>query len=610
MIFNTSYPLTDFTSLADSYDYIILGGGSAGCVLANRLSAADPHTSVLVIERGDVSDNWLTRIPLFSSDFHSDGSRSQVWRSAPQKLLNNRAIEMVRGNSLGGSSRINAMLYTRGVPGEYNAWAAAGRRGWGYDDLLPYFIKSETDLDCQYLGNKSTYHGDSGMKTLNLKSTTFKEMLGPWFNRSHLRNFWEHTRQIVQATSALGLPYVEDSNSPLEPPHGCTKLHYNIDSKGRRSSTFSAFLPPELVRERQSRLHICTRTVVLRIGIIGETAASLSAEGVWIQKKDQSSLNKPRFIQAKREVILATGPIGSPQILMLSGIGPADHLGEHGIEVIKDMPGVGSNLYSFLKQDHPTVSLQFKVPMWDSLTQIELRPWVILKHLFLYLFFGTGIFLAPVLELAIFLQSRLLDETYRLGPFKREDLDASLPENRPDIEIMPISWADTKYKSGGLSFFTVVLKPSSTGTVRLVSKNPFDSPQADPHWLSTESDCETIRRGVRFALRLKDQIVAQGYPIKNINVPDSNSDEDIDRFARLECRSTYHYASSCRMAPEDDPQSPGVVDDRLRVHGIQNLRIADSSIFPDIVGAHLAAATVAVAEKCADMILQDYKQPL
>ncbi|GJJ10629.1 hypothetical protein Clacol_004856 [Clathrus columnatus] len=564
MIFNTSYPLTAFTALADSYDYITLGGGSAGCVLANRLSAADPHTSVLVIERGDISNNWMTRIPLLSTHFPSNGSRSHVWRSAPQKLLNNRAIEMVRGNLLGGSSRINGMIYTRGVPGEYNSWAAAGRRGWGYDDLLPQ-----------------------------------KQTL--------IVNIWEINQSIMvtQATSALGLPYVEDLNSPLEPPHGCTKIHYNIDSKGRRSSTFSAFLPPKLVRERQSRLHICTGTVVLRIGIIGETAANLSAEGVWIQKKDQSSLNKPRFIQAKREVIVAAGPIGSPQILMLSGIGPDDHLREHGIEVIKDMPGVGSNL-----QDHPTVSLEFKVPVWDSFTQIVLRPWVILKHLFLYLFFGTGILLAPFFELAIFLQSRLLDETYRSGSFKKEDLDASLPENCPDIEIMPISAVDTKYRTGGLSFFTVVLKPSSTGTVRLVSKDPFDSPQVDLQYLSTENDCEIVRRGVRFSLRLKDQIVAQGYPIKNINVPDSNSDEDIDRFARSECRSTYHYASTCRMAPEDDPQNPGVVDDRLRVHGIQKLRVADSSIFPDIVGAHPAAATVAIAEKCADMVLQEHNQLL
>ncbi|GJJ10598.1 hypothetical protein Clacol_004825 [Clathrus columnatus] len=609
MIFTSSYPLTDFNAVADSYDYIILGGGSSGCVLANRLSATDPHTSVLLVERGDISNNWMANIPLLSSHFASDGSRSRVWKSVPQKSVDDRAIELVGGNSLGGSSKINAMLYTRGIPGEFNSWAAAGRSGWSYDDLLPYFIKSETDLDCQ-LGKKSEYHGVSGMEGFFKfeKNTTLRgnKISGPWLNRSHPQNFWEHTRHIVQATSALGLPYVEDLNSPLEPPHGCTKMHYNIDSKGRRSSTLSAFLPPELVRERQSRLHICTRTIVLKIGIIGEKATSLSAEGVWIQKKDQPSLNKPRFVRAKREVILAAGPIGSPQILMLSGIGPVDHLRQHGIEVIKDMPGVGSNL-----QDHLSVPLQFKVPVWDSLTQIELRPWVILKYLFLYLFFGMGIFLAPVLELSIFLQSRLLDETYRLRSIKEEDLDASLPKNRPDIEIMPISWADSKkYGTGGLSFFAVTLRPSSTGTVRLTSKNPVDSPLIDPQYFSTENDCEAMRRGIRFSLRLKDQLVAHGYPIDDAHVPDSNSDEDIDRFARSECRSTNHYTSTCRMAPEDDSQSPGVVDDRLHVHGIQKLRVADSSIFPDVLGTHLAAATVAVAEKCADMVIQEQKRLL
>ncbi|KAH7917272.1 alcohol oxidase [Leucogyrophana mollusca] len=572
MLFS-SYPQVAVSDLREEYDYIIVGGGTAGCVIANRLTQ-DQHISVLVAERGSVSNGLISRIPLLSSHFASDGSRSRVWRSVPQEHVDGRIIDLVGGNSVGGSSKINAMLYTRGLPGDYNSW---GRDGWRYDDMQPYFIKSERFLDCK--DDTVDYHGTSG----------------EWPNRSHKQSHWKHTDEIISATTELGVPYVDDLNLPLNPSHGCTKMHYTIDSSGRRSSTLTAFLPAELMKARKQHLHLCTGAIVQQVEITNKTGGA-SAEGIWLQSEKSLS---SRFVRARREVILTAGPISSPQILMLSGVGPEGHLRDHGISVMKDLPGVGSNL-----QDHLAVPLQFRIPLNDSLAKLELRPWIIIKLMFLYLFFGTGLLLAPVLELSIFLQSRLLHSGSRAVVTRsKADVDAALPGNLPDIEIMPISWADVKkHRQGGLSFFSVTLRPSSKGTVRLNSSDPRASPLIDPNYFSSSRDWAVMRQSIRFSLSIKDQLLLQKYPIFDVHVPSSESDEDIDAFIRKECQSTNHYTSTCRMMPEEEE---GVVDDRLRVHGVKGLRVGDSSIFPHILSAHLAAGTVAIAEKCADMIKED-----
>ncbi|TFY68440.1 hypothetical protein EVJ58_g1013 [Rhodofomes roseus] len=468
-----SYPTVPIARLAEEYDFIIVGGGTAACVLANRLSQEE-SVSVLVIERGAVGDGWLSSVPLLSSHFASDGSRSRVWNTVPQKHVNSRVFQLAGGNSLGGGSRINAMLYMRGVPAEYDAWSKAGCKGWSYDEMLPYFVRIDVQRDAE-----------------------------------------------------------------------------------------------------------------------GE----LKAEGVFIQSLDRRA--STRHIRAKREVILSAGPISSPQILLLSGIGPAEHLREHGIPVLKDLPGVGSHLLKF-------------------------QPWLILKELLLYLLFGIGLLLSPTLEIVIFLQSRLFDERYHSALSCDADSDASLSRNIADLEIMPVSVRDMtttvsvrgpaqRYwlgggsgnlfsqfiAPGGLGLLSVNLRPTSLGTVRLASSNPEDDPIVDPNYLSTERDFSIMRQAVRFSIQLKEQMATQGYPITDFKLPASDSDADVDAFIRGACETTYHFSSTCRMAPEKEG---GVVDDRLRVHGVRGLRVADSSVFPQILATHLAAPTVAVAEKCADMV--------
>ncbi|KAK7012866.1 pyranose dehydrogenase 2 [Favolaschia claudopus] len=571
----SSYPTVGPSAVRDNYDYIIIGGGTAGCVLANRLSQSK-GVSVLLVERGGVQDTWISRVPLFSSHFASDGSRSRVTPSVAQAHADNREIEIIGGNCLGGSSRINGMLYTRGMPAEFNGWTKSGK--WNYESLEPSFIKSEANLDPHR--SVKAYNG----------------MNGEWFHRSHPYLHWNHSEHIIKATSSLGLPYIEDCNSPFQPAHGCAKIHYSIDTGGQRCSTFAAFLPLPLAKRRAEQLHICTNTRVHRIELAhGSKLAKLKAEGVWIQ--ENNSAVPPRLIRARKEIILCAGPIGSPHILLLSGIGPKDHLENCQIPVKKDLQGVGSHL-----QDHLTVPVQFVVPVSDSLAKIELRPWLILKELFLYIFFGLGLLLSPVLELSVFVQSRLLDEKLKVTSFSKHDLDSTLPQNRPDIEIMPIAWGEVaKHRKGGLCFFTVVLRPTSQGTVRLRSSDLTLPPAINPNYLSTDHDVALHRKAIRFALRLKDQMVEQGYPVAEYTVPDINSDGDIDAYVRARCQSTYHYTSTCRMGAEEGPIA-GVVDEELKVHGVDGLRVADSSIFPEILSTHVAAATVAVAERCAALL--------
>ncbi|EIW79544.1 alcohol oxidase [Coniophora puteana RWD-64-598 SS2] len=592
-MFSSRFPETPLRSVLPSYDYIVVGGGTAGCVLANRLTQ-DPDVTVLLIERGGVQNNFISRVPLLSSHFASDGSRSHVVPSAPQKHLNGRQLDVVSGKSLGGASKINAMMYTRGLPAEYDSWEAMGNEGWGYRDVLPYFIKTENYLDGAAEG-KSPWHGTKG----------------EWPVQSHPRRHWKHTDEIIKACSSMGVPYVDDLNAPDAPPHGCTKMYYTFDKWGQRSSTLTAFLPSTIARERRDRLHICTNTVVRRVEI-SKSGSGLSAEGVWIAS---STGEGARLVKARREVVLSAGAVFSPHLLMLSGIGPAEHLKEQNIIVHKDLPAVGGNL-----QDHISVPIQFRIPLYDSLAMLVVRPWIAIKLFFLFIFFGTGLLLSPVLELPIFLQSRLLNGKYETAVTGSDDLDNSQAKNLPDIEIMPVSWADvTKHRQGGLSLFSIPLRPTSRGTVRLTSSDPLDAPLVDLNTLATQQDRATLRTAIRYSFALKARMAAHGYPIFNSQVPEreeSASDDDLDAWAKTEMISASHYTSTCRMAPEDSRDIPaggegggipgGVVDARLRVHGVKGLRVADASVMPHILSTHLVATTVAIAEKCADMVKEDW----
>ncbi|KAJ8074047.1 hypothetical protein PM082_012339 [Marasmius tenuissimus] len=574
-------PTIALGDLRESYDYIIVGGGTAGCVLANRLSQ-DPNVTVLLVERGGLGEGWQARIPLLSAHFASDKSRSRIWKTVPQSHLGGREVEIIGGNALGGTTRINGTIYTRGLPAEYNAWAqSSGMEDWKYEKMERYFLRSEKNLDQTSEGKH--YHASTG----------------EWPNRA-LPAVWGHTGHIIRATSALGLPYVEDISSPYQHAHGYGRLRLSVDSTGNRGAVSAAFLPKDLVKTRSDHLHISLHSTVHRLEI-REGANMLSVEGVWIQKSDATG--RTRLIKANREVILCGGAISSPHTLLLSGIGPEKHLKQHGIPVKKNMSGVGSNL-----QDHLSVPVQFGIPLRDSILSIQASIFTLIKELILYFLFGIGFFInASTMDGIIFLQSRLMDEDNRVSSYSKADMDAKLPKNLPDLEFLPISTADGAYvkpKTGGFTLYSVALRPYSSGMIRLASSDPFASVIIDPNYLSDERDRALLRKGIRFTYQLTAQMREQGYSIDDLHTPEDSSDTELDAFIKKECVSFYHYSSTCRMAPEEEG---GVVDGRLRVYGVKGLRIADASIFPSCPSAHLAAVTVAVAEKCADMVLEDDK---
>ncbi|KZV70479.1 GMC oxidoreductase [Peniophora sp. CONT] len=577
--FLSKYPELDVGDIADEYDYIIVGGGTAGCVLANRLSASGAHR-VLLVERGPVANTFKSRIPLLSMSHQDNPTFVEETRSTTQPSMDGLDESCLVGRGLGGTSRINAMIYTRGLPAEYNAWKDAGRAGWGWEDLQPLFVKGERA---------------SGAATTNLVDHGTK---GEWHTYQEDDFQWRAFNRNVEAAEAIGLPFIPDLNAPQHPPFGCGKLHFTITPNGTRSSTYSAFLPEKIAFSRHNVLHVCTNTVVSKLETTREGHGPLRVTGVHLLGQKGES----RLVRVKKEVILAAGPFGSPRVLMLSGIGPADHLKEHGINLVKNLPAVGQNL-----QDHFATHVTYSVPKQESLLRME-TPWVFLWHFFAYLIFGVGYLVQPPVQLAIFASSKLFDNNGLLGP---SDKLAEKTDPLPDIEIMPMPWPTSNvadylqwdHKSGIYSFLCVLLRPKSKGSVRLTSTEPQASMEINPRWISAPEDIAALRTACRLAMRLADGMRSRGLPMKPFQVPESEDDATVDEWIRKHNRTAYHYTSTCRMAPEDDPNGGGVVDDRLIVHGFSNLRVADSSIFPWVPACHTQAPTVVVAEKAAILIL-------
>lgn len=571
--FSNAYPEVRVSDIQDEYDYIIVGGGTAGCVLANRLSAMS-NTTVLLVERGPLADSWASRVPLFSSDFASNGSRTQL-RTTEHQPETGHSYELLNGSALGGSTRVNQMIYTRGLKAEYDMWKASGCSGWGWNDVKASFLKSERCLDA---GADSDVHGT----------------LGEWCNQATAGLDFPGFQKTIDACEDIGLPKVDDVNSPTHPAIGCGLLHFTRDQNQHRHSTYRAFLPKDLALSRRQNLHIVTNAIVERVQI-EKHSDKLVARGIDLVSRSGKGM---KSVGARNEIILCAGPFGSPHILMLSGIGPADHLKEHGIEVVKDLPAVGSNL-----EDHFGVSIAYRVPMAHSLVALEKRPWIFFIELFRYLFYGTGMLLAPVLQLAIFASTLLLDHQ---GLPQKGNADVL-----PDIEIMPMAYdsgnsTNFDKSTGVYSFLNVLLRPKSKGTVRLSSGDPNAPLRIDPRYLSNPADWAPLRASLRLTLRIADGMRKHGYALDNMQVPQGEDDEALDNFIRRRNRTAYHYSSTCRMAPKEDASGGGgVVDPQLKVFGVEGLRVADSSVFPWVLGAHLQAPTVCVAERCAEMVVEE-----
>lgn len=621
--FTPSYPERTLGDIAgQTFDYIIVGGGTAGCAVASRLSE-DPSVRVLVLERGKVRDHWLARIPLISGSLLGGASLFQLVqrRSEPPErrrrgaskadsdededseddrlmTTEHRRADLRTAEALGGASRINQMLWTRGAPGMYNGWAdELGHPDWSWDKVEPFFRKIEDAAVSAKSPSRRTYLGRGGPVHLRRYEPQFE--------------MYDH---VDKAAEALGLPIDNDVNDPDAPPSGYFYLDATIDRDGSRHSAYGAYLHKELALERRNQLTVCTGVVASRLEVDGsqQRVRGLHARSVGSKGSDST------FIKAEREVIVCSGAICSPQLLMLSGIGSAKQLEPLGIAVQKDLPGVGAHL-----SDHHGLPIMMKIPFSQTLHRLQSNILFAIWQVLLWIWNKTGILKSGTTATTIYVNTSHIDhQTFTIRSSDHHDttktIDAARPENVPDVEIMVIPAGTVLDRFQGLplcSFYTCLVQPQTTGCVELASgTDPEQSPLIHYRALEDERDRAVARKALRFALHLAEQFAHKsGYRHnaelfygpgveagrRDISQWRDLDDAALDVFAQGAVQSVLHLGCTCRMAAEEEG---GVVDDRLRVHGFRNLRVADASVFPRIPAAHTMAATYMVAERCAQFV--------
>lgn len=532
-------------SLQQAYDYIVIGAGSAGCVMANRLSE-DSNSSVLLLEAGNKDSNPWIHVPIGYFKTMHNPKTDWCYKTEPDPGINGRRLEWPRGKVLGGSSSLNGLLYVRGQKEDYDDWAALGNKGWSYEDILPYFKKSED----QERG-ENDYHGVGGpLQVSNIK----------------IRR--ELCDKFIDAAEQVGIPRNEDSNG--ETQEGVGYFQLTINRNGTRCSTAVGFLRPALKRPNLSAQ---TNALVERIEFDGNRAVGLTVNIKGIS----------HTIKCNKEIVLSAGAINSPQTLMLSGIGDQDELARHGIDVVKHVPGVGKNL-----QDHLQIRTIYKVNKPITLNDEVNNPIRKVMMGLEYALFRTGPLTMAASQVCIFTKT---DQAMQ----------------RPDIQyhLQPLSADKPAEGTHRFSAFTASvcqLRPTSTGHIELKSNNPAEYPAIHPNYLATEEDQKTaiesikVTRSIVNAPALKPLIQEEHEPgIQH------QTDEELLEYARNRATTIYHPTGTCKMGHDD----MAVVDDRLRVHGIEGLRVVDASIMPLIVSGNTNAPTIMIAEKAADMMKED-----
>ena len=532
-----------------SADYVIVGAGSAGCVLANRLSK-DPSIKVVLMEAGGRDWNPWIHIPVGYFKTMHNPSVDWCYRTEPDPGLNGRRLDWPRGKVLGGSSSLNGLLYVRGQPQDYDRWQQMGNAGWGWDHVLPLFKRSEN----QERG-ADEFHGDQGpLSVSNMRLQ--RPICDAW----------------VAAAQEAGYPFNSDYNGAIQEGVGYFQL---TARNGRRCSAAVAFLNP--IRNRPN-LTILTRAQASRILFDGTRATGVAY---------RDGAGTEQIVRAGVEVIVSSGAIGSPQLLMVSGIGEAAQLKEHGIDVLRDLPAVGKNM-----QDHLQARLVFKCnepTLNDEVRSLTNKARIALK----YAMFRSG---------PMAMAASLATGFMRTGDHVET----------PDIQFHVQPWSADSPGAGvhPFSAFTMSvcqLRPESRGEIRLASADPSTHPRIHPNYLSTEADCRTIVEGINIARRiarcepLSHKISEEFRPDDTLDMDDYEGTLD---WARNNSTTIYHPTGTCKMGLGSD----AVVDSRLRVHGIAGLRVADCSIMPEIVSGNTNAPAIMIGEKASDMILDDRKQ--
>jgi len=557
-----------------SYDFIILGAGSAGCVLANRLSA-NPNFNVCLIEAGSKDTDMRLHVPLGFA-FLGEGSKySWNYNTEPQKefekvsitapatsvvdsaggvheveneIQEHRRGYQPRGKTLGGSSSINAMLYVRGHKWDYDHWAELGNEGWSYDDVLPYFKKAEHNEVFD-----DNFHGQNGP-----------------LNVAKIRHKNKSVDDFVKTGSSI-FGYNEDFNGESQEGIG----YYQTTQKdGKRCSAAKAYLVPILDRKN---ITILTDTNVDKIAIDGNKAT-----GVHCINEEGDKF----FVEATKEVLLCSGAFGSPQILLRSGIGPSEEILKHGIEHKVDLPGVGKNLQDHIDylsvHKHKSINL-----IGFSLGTIFFKfPYEILK----YILTKTGLFTSTVAE---------------AGGFIRTRNDISVP----DIQLhfapgMVVDHGRKQLWGTGISCHTCLLRPKSRGEVTLNSADPFEDPKIDPKFLTHPEDIKDMVEGYKKMMKIMNKEPLSKYTSKHVYRPiDLDDDKDIEKAIREESDTVYHPVGTCMMGGDE----MSVVNNKLKVHKVDALRVIDASIMPTLVGGNTNAPTIMIGEKGADIIIKDWR---